>query len=237
MPTILNCCQARLLWSYDGQLAINVIGLQTIGTVTVNQALADQLDSEIKTQLSTSGLNTHLATTTVLERVGIRDLRIDGGVEFQGQSAAVPGTAAGDPLPRQTALVITHYTDTATRSGRGRTYFGGFSELENGTNGEASAALVTALAAFWSAMGSVFNSHALTPGVISRDSPETIITVTRNPGAPDEETTTRHYAARTGIVRGILRNTVRDDQWDTQRRRNNGRGAAGLTALRNARFF
>lgn len=234
---ITSGARLRLIWSFDGQLAINVIGLQVIGPVTFGQALANTLGSGIKTQFATAGMNGLMAPTTELLNVGIRDLQASSQPEFLDTGAAVAGTGTGDPLPRQTALVITHRTAEASRSGRGRTYFGGYDELQNDANGEAIVTCRNVTANFWNAMGSVLNSSQLTPAVIQNEAPEKTITVVVNPGQPNEESRTVHYAARAAVVRPIIANEIRDGQWDTQRRRNNGRGAAGLTALRSGLRF
>src|SRR5262245_26925886 len=126
---VANASLLRLIWSLPaGGSMVNVLGVFTAGGVVVNQALANTLAAAIKSSFSTGAYKTHIPTGNALATVGIRDIRNVDLPEYVDSAAAVPGTAAGDQLARQVALVVTLRTAFAGRGNRGRIYLGGFDE-------------------------------------------------------------------------------------------------------------
>jgi len=232
MPSLRidNAAQLRLIWGFNGQAAFNVIGVLVTGTIPFDQGMANRLGTAIKSGFATS-LGPHLATTTVLEKVGIRDIRNGGLPEFIDGGVGTAGTGVGDRLPNQTALVMTLRTANATRSGRGRIYWGGFTETENVTGGTATQAAADGAISFISFISTALVQEGLQLAVLQR--PANQVTLTRDELLPDgtHRITTRVHAARPGIARMATTSEVRDLAWDTQRRRNNGRGALVLQSL------
>ena len=115
LPVIPNCIQVRLIWTINGQLAINVLNAVATGTVTVNQTLANTVGGSIKTAFQTN-LAALITVGNSLAKVGLRDLRSLNLAEFLDTGGASPGASAGDPLPGQTALCITLRTAQSGKS-------------------------------------------------------------------------------------------------------------------------
>lgn len=224
---ITNGAQVRLIWTYGtGQLGFNVLGAIVSGTVTFNLALANALDSALKTAFTTH-LASKCATSTQLVRVGVRDLRADNQPEFRGTGAAAAGTAVGDPLPVQVATCITLRTAMAGRSFRGRVYLGGFAESENDTTGLSLAATNTAALAFLNAVDAAMASNGLPLAVLSRPAERyQMIKRTFLEDGTEHDEIRYEVKQKTGVATDVISLESRSNIWETQRRRNNARGGA-----------
>lgn len=201
MPALVvpNAAQMRLIWSLGGQLyALNVLGVVNAGSVAITQALTNTIGAAVKTGLTTSALGARITTNVALANVGLRDVRTANTAEFLDSGAAVAGTGALDTLPPQTALVVTLRTAQAGRSFRGRVYLCGFSETENFAAGTYSGQ--AGPVAFITAVQSALVNNGLNLGVISRPRTDPL-----NPSA--------------GFVTPVTSIVLRDNVWDTQRRR------------------
>lgn len=118
----------------------------------------------------------------------------------------VPGTATGDQLPLQTALVVSLLTPVGGRSGRGRVYIGGFTETANDPGSllpRASDACINAVANGFDDMADALDGLAVPAiwGVYSRKMDDLYVAL------------------------GIRV----DNRWDTQRRRANRQLATAAT--------
>lgn len=224
-PLIPNTVQVRLLWAIASNGAINVLHAIAPAGFAVNQTTANTLGSAIKgTAFPPFAGSLHVGTQLV--RVGLRDMRVVGGTEFLDAGAAVTGTVAGDPLPPQTAGCITLRTALSGKSFRGRVYLGGAAEPDNIAGGLMSSTFQTAAVAFLTAVSSAMTASGLTFCVSTRAAEETIITATTN--HTDGTTTVRtlsHERAKAAQSNAVTLIQSRNASWETQRRRNNGRGA------------
>lgn len=222
---VANGAEVKLYFSYSGALAIVVLGARVQGSPLFDQAMANTLGSGIKATFS-SQLAAQMATTTSLVRVGVRDLRTDHLTEFRDTGAPVAGTAVGDPMPGQVALCITKRTARSGKSFRGRAYIGGYSEAANGTTGNASQAAADAATTFLASIGTNFSGVGLFPAVMTK--PQEDVRIVETTTHADGSTTTRvlsHQTSKIGNVTDITSYESRNLAWETQRRRNNGRGA------------
>src|SRR4029450_3957382 len=102
-----NTALVRLLWHEGLTFYLNVVAACKPAGVVIDQTLANTVGSAIKGTFTSSGLVSHIHTSSALDKVGIRDVSSANNVEFIDSGASVPGTAVGDPLPLQTALVLT----------------------------------------------------------------------------------------------------------------------------------
>lgn len=194
-----NAGQLRLIWSLGGALyALNVLGVVNTGAVAITQALTNTIGTAIKSALTSSTLGANIHTTVALANVGLRDVRSANTAEFLDSGGATAGTATGDVLPPQTAIVVTLRTAQAGRSFRGRVYLCGFAEASNATGG--TSALGTAPVGFVTAIKSALVTSGLDLGVLSRPAPL---------AAPP----------RAGFITPVTSIVMRDTVWDTQRRR------------------
>lgn len=192
----------RLIWAQGGvPFAVNVMGFQNTQTTPVTQTLTNTVGAAIRTSFSSSGLNAQMGTQITLLSVGLRSINTASLPEFLDTGAPVAGTAVGNLLPPQTALVVTLRTGLAGRSFRGRVYLGGFAVSANGTAGAANAAVGTAAQAFIGAINNNLSTSGWQLAVVSRPAPDAI------PPRP------------TGFVTPVTVPVVRDLVWDTQRKR------------------
>jgi len=217
---IPNAAQVYLHWQNAGRPFTNVLGAIKPAPLLVDQSMAESLGAAIKGALATSGLAPMLGPAVTLDEVGVRSIATAGQPEFLDSGAAVSGTGVTDALPPQTALVISAQTDRSGASYRGRIYLGGWVEGQNDANGYASAGSVTAGMAFVQACSDAMDAVGLAFAVLSRPAeggtiPEKII------------------PARAGFATAITSLEVKNQFWDTQRRR--GTALGGSTLLMRGR--
>jgi hypothetical protein len=205
VPTSLVVAHAallRLIWTQGGApYAVNVLGVANAAPIPITQAVTNTLGTAVKAALASSGLNIELAASVALESVGLRDINVAHQAEFIDSNPPAPGTAVGDMLPPQIALVVTIRTSLAGRSFRGRCFIPGWAETANGTNGQAAAAAGSAAAGFVNGIALALRASGMELAVVSRPAP------TADPPRP------------VGIVTAFASVQVRDLVWDTQRRR------------------
>jgi hypothetical protein len=226
---VANACIVRTLWTIASEGAVNVYAAR-VGTAVINQALAEALGSAIKSAF-TSNLGPLMVPNTELVRVGIRDVRAANLPEYRDTGPPVAGTAAtGDSLPRANAVCVTLRTAGSGKSFRGRSYIGGWSENDNDSNGFALPAASTAAVNFVSGIRGAMTANGLTMVVLSRPAfRETIVETSFDAAGNVLETHTRTHNARSGLITDVSALESRNNRWEYQRRRDNGRG--GLAAL------
>lgn len=194
-----NAAQMRLIWAQGGVLyALNVLGVHIPGATAITQALANTIGTAVKAAFASTSYNSMMGPTITLVNIGIRDIRTANQPEFIDSGAVVTGTAVGDLLPPQTALVITLRTALAGRNYRGRVYLCGFTEAINSSTGAATGA--TTAVNFVAAVKAALVASSLDLGVISR---------------PDDT----KVPPKVGWVTPVTAMVARDLVWDTQRRR------------------
>lgn len=198
MPAFVinNTIQLRLVWQYAGtDTAVNVVhAIKDDPLQDIDQAGADGIATNIRNALqgnATAGQ--YLSNQWKLARVGVRDVDQPNLPEFIG-TAATPwiGSNTGELLPLNVACCVTLRTDRAGRSYRGRFYVSGFTEAGSGANGSMSAAAMGTAAAVVNEVRNGLDASGYTMGVASR-----VI----------------------GATRPLSSVLVRDNRWDTQRRR------------------
>lgn len=195
-----GAAQMRLIWSLSGALyALNVIGVVNAGGIAITQTLTNTVGAAVKAAFTSSSMNTVLSTVVSLVNVGLRDIRSANQAEFLDVGAAVAGTLAGDFLPPQTALVITLRTAQAGPRFRGRIYFCGYGETQNGPLGTAIGCTTISIN-FAAAIKAALVSSSLDMGVIHRP-------------------TSAPLPISAGFITPVTAVVARDSVWDTQRRR------------------
>jgi hypothetical protein len=220
---IANCALVRLLWSEGAVALINVLAASKPGTVVINQGLANTLGAAIKNDLTTSGLANKLHSSISLQKVGIKDVSTPYNVEYFDTGAGVPGLATGDPLPTQTALVITLRTAKAGKSFRGRVYIGGWGELSNDPNHVCEPVSSAAALAFVNSINTSLIASGMHLAVASRPAEKVVTTVETIHADGTTSTKVTTLNARTGTTQDVVAVELRNSVWDSQRRR----GAAG----------
>jgi hypothetical protein len=171
MPQLVirDTVEVKLIWEYvPGRGGRNVLHGIVAGNFVVTQAIANNLGGAVASAYTTSGLAALCPASVRSFGVSLRDIRTPNQPELISSVTAVPGTAVGDLLPKQTAFVVTLRTAQAGRSYRGRVYLGGFSEGNNDVSGNAAAAVSTASVAFITAVQGAMSAQAITLAVGSR---------------------------------------------------------------------
>src|ERR1051325_10526629 len=201
MTTLIvpNAWQVKFAWHDADATYSNVVGMD-VGTLPpLTQAAADEAAASVAAAFTASGIDDILADEVVLDELVVTDLRTEGAPQYVGVVSS-PGTNAADRLPDQLAIVVTLRTALRTKSGRGRIYMGGFCESSSDSAGNIVGATATAVADFWNAIKSAWSgdSYSGDLGVISRKDPA---------------------FGYTGTIRPVTSLEVRDNKWDSQRRR------------------
>jgi hypothetical protein len=208
---------------------INVLGAIKLGATTINQALANALAANCRTNWST-----HLAPLmppgTQYVTIGLRDCSAAQQTMYVGVTAVLPGTATGEQLPAGAAVCVSLKTALSGARHRGRVYISGWSETVNAANGVIDAAGVSAAAGFITAVQTSMAANGLTLAVISRPSYAQQVTHTTALPSGATDTQVRSMPARPGAVNAVTSITVRNAVWDSQRRRNAAGGGGSLFA-------
>lgn len=207
---ISNGCMVRLNWNLtDGKIGHNILYGQYTGTPALSAALAQTMFVAMTTGANWTTMAAFLASTCSLASVTLLDVRSTVGVEFNSTGAAVPGTSASPALPDETAVVFTMHTTTRGPGGRGRMYIPGWATNSLATGNVIAAAAVSAATAWVAnAVGATITSNI---GTWSLGLPAR--------AAYTSPITGRQFPARNSGCLAITSGSVKDNHWDTQRKR------------------
>ena len=130
--------------AFDGKQFDTVFHFNLTGTLT--QAIADTVAAELASDVD--DIKAYIFSGNSWTGVTVTDLRTEGAPEFFSASGfPVTGTSGADPLPNQIAACIKWLTSFRGKSGRGRSFIGGWTE-DAVTSGVMAAGLKTALEEF-----------------------------------------------------------------------------------------
>lgn len=201
--------QIVLNWALtDGKTAHNVLYGSFSGAFAGTPAQADGIFTGLSTGAQWTALAAHLAPGTSFTGVSIRNVHTINQPLINSTAAAKPGTSAGTALPSEVSVVITLRTAFTGRANRGRIYFPGWATSALGANDVVLAAAITALQNWANIIGSVFSTNGYTLGI-------------GHPAraAYTSPTTGVSYPARSSAVIPVTGLPVRNNTWDSQRRR------------------
>jgi hypothetical protein len=208
-PKIIPSCAAITIgWQLPGGKAgHNVLTGRYTGTFSGSVAQANAMLLALATGAPATALLSHLSANTHLIFVNIRDLNTANQPLISSTTPGVVGSAAGPPLPNEMALVITEHTALTGRANRGRMYIPGWSSAAVDVDNTAVAAAVTDLQAWANTVQNALNGsgYQLVIGQPAR-------------AAYVGSTGTAHPARPAGSVT-VQSLVVRDNHWDSQRRR------------------
>ena len=182
----------KITWQLAGvDWALNVLHAQLPGGESVNQGLADGWAADLDALHVSSGLAAVQPSTVALDRVAVRDVRVANQAEHEAEVGSL-GLSASELLPRQVGIKVTTRTSLAGKSFRGGPTIPGFDELQNNGAGQIAATASDAAEAFVAGMrtAATARGHTLAVGSV-----------------------------KLGISTPITAQLVRDQIWDTQRRR------------------
>lgn len=209
-PVVIpNAVQIVLVWTQeDAKLGHNVTYGQAAPGFQPTVAVADALLTGLTTGANWTALAAFLASTTRLSAVILRDVRSPNLPQVQSAGAGAAGTSVSPALPNEVAAAVSLRTALAGPQNRGRMFIPGFATNALGAGNVIAATAVTALQNWaGSNVGGVYNAQSL-PMVIGH--------VAR--AAYTGSTGTQHPARPAGVVT-VTSLTVRDNHWDTVRRR------------------
>lgn len=208
-PVVIpSCAQITVNWqTASGRPAHNVLYGRYSGAFAGNVAQANAIMAALTSGGPWTTLAAFLATTGGISGVSIRDVNTPNAPIITSTSAAVPGSSASPEMPDEVSAVITLRTAFTGPSYRGRMYIPGWATNALATGNVIAAAAVTALNS-WG--GTIAN--ALIAG--------TYTWVLGQPArAQYTGSTGRVHPARAAQSTTISQTVVRDNHWDSQRRR------------------
>lgn len=208
-PVVIpTCIQVRLNWATpNGRGAFNVLHASVAGGFTPTQAVANGILAALNTSGNWATLAGFLSTSTLLEGVTLLDMRTPNNAPVDSNGTAFAGTSAALPLAPATALVVTERTAKAGPGFRGRFYVPGWTDDAMAVGAIADPAAVTALGAWANDIFAAFTAEAMTLGLAQ----PARAAYTGSGGTA--------HAARSAHVEPITTLSVRNNIWDTQRRR------------------
>jgi hypothetical protein len=205
IPLAWRC---MLVWNLtNGHVARNILyGRVTAGSVpSVSQA--QSVFTAITTGGTWTALAAHLAPTGSLAAVELQDVQIAGQPVVRSTSSAVPGASSGIALPDEVSVCVTLRTAQVGAGHRGRFYVPNWATTALATGNVVAAAAVTALQNWMptilAAMSS--NTMAWALGLQARQA------YTGSSGTS--------HPARAATTELVTAQVVRDNHWDSQRRR------------------
>ena len=204
-----NGIKLMIVWTLaDGKIARNVLGGIAPAGYSPTTALAEAARAALVAGSGWSTLAGFLAPTISLTRVELQDIRSAHNAAIPSTGAATPGTSAGTALPSEVAAVISIRTAKTGQAGRGRAYIPGWATNALGASDLIAAAAFTALTNWTTNISNAITAAGLSWALIL---PE------RN-GYTSPSTGTVH-AHRDAVMAPVTSSLVRDNHWDSQRRR------------------
>lgn len=201
--------EVRLDYSLpDAKTGHNVLHARFPGAYPGTTTLANAFKAAFASLFSSSGMGPVLSTNLFLTQVALRDLSVLNQLYILSNTASSPiGTDAGQPLPVEVAAVITERTNVSGPGGRGRIYIPGFTAGSLATGNVIGPTAMTALGQL--AVG--------LPGVFSAQSVTMCLALPSRIGYTGS--TGRVHPPRAATTADVIRCEVRDNHWDSQRRR------------------
>lgn len=206
---IPNCTEVRLVFSLaDAKPAHIITHARYTGVFPGTTAMADAIHAGLGTGASWTALAGFLNAQGSFDRVDLRDKNVENAAYITGTTTATPGTGTGTQFPDEVSAVITLRTAKVGRSFRGRMFVPNWNSTAMGPSNTIIGAAVTALQNWANTIKGVYSGQGLTlvigqPHRLAYTSPHT--------GAQIPE--------RLAGTVDVTTLSVRDNHWDSQRRR------------------
>jgi hypothetical protein len=191
----------------DGKTGYNVLHGSYAGAFHGSQAEANAILTALSSGAQWTALAAFLGTGLALAGVDIRDLGVANAPIIASLPGGSNGASASPSLPSEVAAVITLRTAFTGPANRGRIYMPGWATNALGTADVIAAAAVTALGNWGSIIAGALSAQGYVFGVAHYAR----LAYTGATGTP-------HPARPAGLV-PITNVAVRDNHWDTVRRR------------------
>jgi hypothetical protein len=197
-----------ILWNLaSGKQGHNVLHGRYTGAFAGTVAQANSICTALTTGAPYTALATHLANTTAIAGVTIRDINSPNQALISSTVFGTAGTGAGNALPNEVALCITAHTALAGRANRGRIYIPGWNTASVDVTNVALPAVVTDLQNWANTIQNALNAQGYQMCIAQ----PARAAYTGSTGTP--------HPARPAGSTPVSSLFVRDNHWDSQRRR------------------
>lgn len=209
-PIIIpNAVQVILDWTTaSGRGAKNILYGSVGGSFTPTATIADAILTALTTGASWTAFAALISSSTALAHVILRDVRSANQPLVSSTQAAHPGTNASISLPNEVALVVTLRTALTGQANRGRMYLPGYGSDQNTAGNVVVAGAVTATQNW---INNNFFAALSGQGLTWSLGHPARAAYTGSTGA--------QHPARVASLVPITLGLVRDNHWDSQRRR------------------
>lgn len=208
-PVVIpSVAQVVLRWALtDGRPANNVLYGHYTSGFTPTTTIANNILTGLTTGALWTALAAFMPTTGGLTQVILRDVSVANQPQVPSTAAGQLGTSASPALPDETALVTTLRTAKSGPQNRGRMFTPNFATNSLGAAGVASAGLVTALQNWVNNFPTILSGQGLS------------LSIGQPARAAYTGSTGTQHPARAAQSTPVTVLTVRDNHWDTIRRR------------------
>ncbi len=206
---IANGVRIGVLWQLaDGKLARNVIGGTKTSFTTASAAVAEQFRAAMVAQANFAPYLAQVAPTASFVGIDLQDLASASLPTFRSTGTALPGTSTGTEMPNEVAAVITLRTAKTGPQNRGRMYMPGIGTQAIGAGNTINATCMTALGNYPNSINAGMAAIGLTFSLIQPHRLDYTSPITG-----------RHFPERPAQMAQITTWVVKDNHWDSQRRR------------------
>ena len=204
-----QCARISLFFNQESGKAGKIILVgRYAGGFAGTPAQAQSILTALNTGAQWTALAAFLPTSTALNNVGIQNVAIAGQPVITATTGGGgAGTSASPSLPNEVAAVITKRTALVGKANRGRMYFPGWATNALGAGNVIAAAAVTALQNWANTVNAALSAQGYTH-VIGQPARNAY---TGSTGTP--------HPARAATSVDVTALQVRDNHWDSQRRR------------------
>jgi len=208
-PVVIpNCMQVVINWSLaDGKTGHNVLYGRSAGVPAPTQAMADAIKTALTTGAAWTAFAATIAPANSLASVSLRSVHTAFQPIITSAGAASPGTGTTSSLPNEVALAVTLRTGLTGPQNRGRIFIPGYANVNVDSGNVVLPACMTATTTWAQGFIAIFSGQSLTLVIGQRErAAYTGITGTQHP-------------ARAAASVPVTQLLVRDNHWDSQRRR------------------
>lgn len=201
--------QIVITWQVaGGKFAHNVLYGRNAGIPAPSVAQAQAIYAAISSGATWTALASHLANVCSIQSVTLTSVHTVDQPSFVSTGSSVPGTNVALAMPSEVALCVTERTALRGTQNRGRIFIGGYATTEVIAGNVVSPSCVTDTQSWAANLRNVINSQNLTLAI-------------GQPARNDYTGSTgTHHAARAANCNvDVTSMIVRDNHWDSQRRR------------------
>lgn len=201
--------QIAINWSVPGgKIGHNILYGRSAGVPAPSVSTAQAIFSALTSGGLWTALASHIANTASLTGVTLTSVHTAGLPSFTSTGSSVPGSNAALALPSEVAVCVTLRSNGRGPQNRGRMYLTGMAVDQVISGNLMSATLVTDASAWANNIRTILAAQNLTWAIGQRERQ-----------AYTGSTGTQHPARAANCAVDITQALVKDNRWDSQRRR------------------